>query len=254
MTAIQAFQRANHLLRPYARQTAVITTASFILSVWLALMGSLLEHITKDPFAYEQGMHYTDAFLVFSVAAGITIVAGFRNHTDRWLGEATGILTACDLGFLECSSRFWLWRRRTAVTLWAYTLLLLSCLPSLLLLMGAFFTLHHSAGAPDGTLHFILLIHLLIGACLLALLPIRMHLTMAALPLCYLKQPHKSPLTVWRYALQCTAGICGKLLYNRLLFTASFLIPFHWFSAYPCLIAAEMLLCDSNRQKILPDL
>lgn len=254
MTAVQASYKARESLRPYAVHTAVITTVLCILAMLLTVAGSIIERNFGGVGITHKGLHMKDGLLLLLPAAGILITSAFRNGTDRWIGETTGILTACDLGFLDCSGHFWLWRRRVGVTVLAYALLIVSCLPSLLLAMGALVTLHLSANTADGTLHLLLPIHLLMGAVLLMILPIRLYFAAAALPLCYLKQPHRSAFTVWRYALYCTKGICGKLLCNRLRFAVSLLIPFRWFSAYPALLAAEMLLCDSNRQKILPDL
>lgn len=254
MTAVQASHKAKESLRPYTVHTAVITTVLCILAMLLAVTGSIIERSLDGVGMTHKELHVEDGLLLLLPALGILITSVFRNGTDRWIGETTGILTVCDLGFLDCSSRLWLWRKRVGVSLLANALLIVSCLPSLLLAMGALATLHLSASTADGTLHLLLPVHLLMGAVLLMMLPIRLYFAAAALPLCYLKQPHRSAFTVWRYTLYCTKGICGKLLYNRLRFAVSLLIPFRWFSAYPAMLAAEMLLCDSNRQKILPDL
>lgn len=257
MSNTSAFTQARNALRLHARETAVISAGNSILYMLLWMIGKLCERGTF-PFivaaALSAHIDSADLLLPLLLIAASFVLSLYRNHVDEQIGTMTGVLTECDLGFLGCSGRFWLWRRRIAVHLLANTLLILAFVPSVILLAAAMLTLQLAAVAGDATLHLMLLLHLLMGAILLLILPLRIWCAMAAIPLCYLKQPHHSTGTVWHYAMLCTKGICGKLLQNRVRCLACIILPVYWFSAYPQLLATEMLLCSQNCKNILPDI
>lgn len=253
MKSPSAFAQARIALRLHAREAAVISAGTTILYMLLWMVGVLIERGTVSwtpalPFP----IRFPDLLLPVLLIGAAAVLSLYRNRVDEQIGAMTGVLTECDLGFLACSGRFWLWRRRMAVHLLAYTLLILAFVPSVILLVAAILTLQLAAAVGDATLHLILLLHLLMGAVLLLVLPLRIWCAMAAVPLCYLKQPHRSVWTVWHYAMLCTKGICGKLLRNRVRCAACIILPVYWFSAYPQLLATEMLMCSQNSENILP--
>ncbi len=250
-----AFAQARGALRPYARQAAMISAGSTILYMLLWMIGILAERSISrlgTALMLPPPLQFSDLLLPLVLAGALSVRALYRNRIDEQIGGMTGVLTDCDLGFLACSGRFWLWRRRMAVNLLGDTLLLLSFLPSVLLLSAALLTLQLAAAAGDATLHLMLLLQLLMGAILLLVLPLRICCAMAAVPLCYLKQPHRSAWRVWRYAMLCTKGLCGRLLRNRIHCTVCIILPVYWFLAYPQLLATEMLLCSQKCKNILP--
>lgn len=257
MKSPSAFAQARTALRLHAREAAVISAGTAILYMLLWMIGILIECRTFSLTAalpLPSPIRFSDLLLPLLLIGAASVLSLYRNRVDAQIGEMTGVLTECDLGFLACNSQFWLWWRRMAVHLLANILLLLAFVPSVTLLSAAILTLQLAAAVGDAALHLILLLHLLMGAVLLLVLPLRIWCAMAAVPLCYLKQPHRSVWTVWHYAMLCTKGICGKLLRNRLRCAACILFPGYWFSAYPQLLATEMLLCSQNSENILPQI
>ncbi len=257
MNSGAAFAQARGALRPYARQAAMISAGSTILYMLLWMVGVLAERgISRlEPvFALPFPLRWADLLLPLLLMGSLSVLTAYRNRVDEQIGRMTGLLTECDLGFLACSGRFWLWRRRMAVGLLGGTLLILSFAPSILLLSATLMTLRLAAAVGDATLHLFLLLQLLTGAILLLVLPLRVCCTMAAVPLCFLKQPHRSAWRVWGYAMGCTKGICGRLLHNRIRCAVCIILPVYWFSGYPQLLASEMLLCSQKCKNILPEI
>lgn len=256
MSSISAFSQARNALRLHEKEAAVISAGTTILYMLLWMIGTLIEQAISPlsvAIPLPLPIHLADLLLPLLLIGAACVVSLYRNRVDEQIGSITGVLTECDLGFLACSGRFWLWQRRMSVLLLANTLLILAFVPSMLLLTAAMLTLQLATTVGDATLHLMLLLHLLTGAILLLVLPLRIWCAMAAIPLCYLKQPHRSVWAIWHYAMLCTKGICGKLLQNRVRCAACIILPVYWFSAYPQRLATEMLLCSQNSQDVLPD-
>ncbi len=249
-------RQAANSLQPYARQAAMISAGNCILYMLLWMAALLIERGTAGfpVFPASDALQSGDLLLPVFLILAAMILAAFRNRSDRKIGCITGVLTECDLGFLGCCNSFWLWRRRVTVNILANLVLILSFLPSIASLSAAMFALQFAAAASDATLHLLLILHLLTAAILLLILPLRVRCGMSAIPLCYLKQPHRPAWVIWHYAMLCTRGICGTLLRNRLLCIARIILPVYWFSAYPHLLATEMLLCSQNSKKTVPKL
>lgn len=252
-------QQAHTALLPYRRQGAILTAIWCILLMLLYMIGAVIQQMLSryallPADTYTGGITPWDGLLPLMLFFAIVITAPLRNGTDRWICTVTGVLTECDCGFLDCSSTGWLWARRIGVTLFANLMWICGCIPSLLLFGCTGICIRYSASLTDSFLPLLTALHLLIGGFLLLILPLRLWCAMAALPLCYLKQPHRSAITLWRFSFRCTKDIWGTLLCNRLLTFPTLLLPVYGFIAFPKLLASEMLLCDAARQKTLPDL
>lgn len=259
MSAAAIHRQAHTALLPYRRQGAVITAIWCIALMLLYMIGAVIQRMLGQSAllpadAYTGAITPWDCFLPVMLLGSAVITAPLRNGTDRWVGTVTGVLNECDCGFLDCSGTGWLWARRVGVTLFAHIMWLLGCLPSLLLFFGAGICIRYAASLADSFIALLTALHLLVGGFLLLILPLRLWCSMAALPLCYLKQPHRSVFALWRFSLRCTKGIWGRLLGNRLLTLPMLLLPFYGFIAFPRLLASEMLLCDAARQQFVPEL
>lgn len=248
------YTEANRLLKPHRRQGATLTAIWCIVLMLMVAGAAVLQSRLFSPYKANGAISPYDGILLPVVISMAAVMIPLRNHTDRWLGTVTGVLTECDRGFLDCSSSIWLWYRRVCVNLFADVMLMLSFVPTILLYCLAVLCLQYGASQSEGTVALMAALHCIIGSILLLLLPLRVWCSMAALSLCYLKQPHRSAFTIWRYALRCTRQISGTLLWNRLKSLPLLLLPFYGYIALPGLMASEMLLCDRVRRQILPEL
>ena len=166
------YTEANRLLKPHRRQGAALTAIWCIMLMLVIVGGAVLQNKLFSAYHANGAISPYDAILLPVVIGMAAVMIPLRNHTDRWLGTVTGVLTECDRGFLDCSSRIWLWYRRACVNIFANMMLLLSFVPTVLLYCLAVLCLQYGAVQTDSTVALMAALHCIIGSILLLLLPL----------------------------------------------------------------------------------
>ena len=187
-----------------------------------------------------------DLFLISVLAAAALIQLPLRIQTDRQIGRLTASLDGCDLGFLRLSSNVWLWARAVPVRLLAGLLGLLAWLPSFLLLTAAKSLWQTVPPDTESILPLLGVLHLLLFAAAALFLPLRMYAVSAALPLSFLKSPHRSAFFVLHDAFRRTKHCTFRIIAGRLLCFPLILLPPFGVIVLPRLLAAEMTLSAEN--------
>lgn len=250
-TAKQSLQQADQALHAYKRDAAMLTAARCTLSMILTLIGTviqraLLQHEILQYDAMMQPISHWNWFLPICMVCMHILSAPLHTQIDRWLGETIGVLNECDTGFLNCCHRLWLWYRRALAQLLGYCFLLISFLPSILLLGCSSLCFGLTPNTGDALLTILTAGHLFLLALLALILPLRMSVALSALSFCMLKQPHRPLLRTLLLTFRCTKGIWLTMIQCRLHMMPRLLFPFTMLTAYPELSAAEMLLIDDN--------
>ena len=176
------------------------------------------------------------------MTAAALVQLPLRIQTDRQIGKLTAALDGCDLGFLRLSSNVWLWLRAVPVQLLAGLLSLLAWIPAFVLLTAAKAVWQTVPPDTESILPLLGVLHLLLLAAAAVFLPMRVYAVSAALPLSFLKYPHRSACFVLRDAFRRTKHRTLRILAGRLLCLPMILLPPVGVIVLPRMLAAEMSL------------
>ena len=169
---------------------------------------------------------------------------------SAWLlGEITGVLDADDIGFLRCSSYFWLWRRMFAVRLLLLCRLLMSFLPACVCMAAAGLVLHLIPPEQDALFALMTGAHLLLAAAGLLILPARELGVWLALPMSFLKLPHKTAAEIVRNARRLSRCHSAGILLRRAICFPLLMVPPVAFFLLPHLRAAELIWAERRWQQ-----
>ena len=187
------WKRAGRCLEGHAAETAVPVLAELFIAVIMLIAGGFLQHCLTEAglLCGGGGIGLTDLWLPGCLLAGMLAQTPLMVTRTRLLAELTGVLTEDDRGFLGCCTDWWLWLRLIRVRLRLAGMLLLSVLPSFLLLTAARTVLLLSVGREEAILPLMTAVHLLLAGIGTVLLPLRVTAAAAAMPLCFLKNPHQ---------------------------------------------------------------
>lgn len=187
-----------------------------------------------------------DLFLLCCLFTAAPVQLPLRLQTDRQIGLRTGTLNESDLGFLRLSSPLWLWGRALPVY-WLHGLLLaLSWLPSPALLTAAKALWMQIPPDTESLLPLLGVLHLGMLSLAAVWLPCRCFSAAAALPLAYLKNPHRSACFVLRDAFRRTRHRTAEILLRRLLLLPAVLFFPAGIAVYPRILAADMLAAAAD--------
>lgn len=182
----------------------------------------------------------TDVFLPCVLLLMMLIQLPLHIQTDRQLGELTGTLDGSDIGFLRLSRMPWLWARAAAARLLAGIAGLLAWLPALALFAAARCVFLSAAPDTESLPLLLIVLHLLLLSAAAVFFPLRVYAASAALPLCFLKNPHKSAFFVLHDACRRTKHRTFHILTRRLLYLPLILLLPVGVVMLPRLLAAEM--------------
>ena len=187
-----------------------------------------------------------DLFLLCCLFTAALVQMPLRVQTDRQIGLRTGTLDPSDLGFLRLSSPLWLWGRALPVYSLHGLLFVLSWLPSPALLTAAKALWMQIPPDLEGLLPLLGVLHLGILSLAALWMPCRLSAAAAALPLAYLKNPHRSACFVLRDAIHRTKHRTAEILLRRLLLLPAVLLFPVGAAVYPRILAADMLTAAAD--------
>ncbi|MBQ5338033.1 MAG: hypothetical protein J6Z40_02585 [Oscillospiraceae bacterium] len=244
----RVMHEAARRLKPCRRSSAVIGCARLMLRLVSLLAAYSMQNILRrggflQPDAMHAPLNAADLFCAAVCASAVLACTPLRMMTQWQAGRLAGTLDENDLGFLSQCGSLWLYGRAIAVRLLSETVILLSVLPAVLLAAAAKCIWLTIPPERESILPLLTVLHLILAAAAMLLLPLRCLAASAALPFCYLKSPHESALRNLRQAFRCTRGqTCGILL-NRLLAAPLLLLPFTAVHGIPVLLVSEQLRC-----------
>lgn len=237
------WKRAGRCLEGHAAETAVPVLAELFIAVIMLIAGGFLQHCLTEAglLCGGGGVGLTDLWLPGCLLAGMLAQTPLMVTRTRLLAELTGVLTEDDRGFLGCCTDWWLWLRLIRVRLRLAGMLLLSVLPSFLLLTAARTVLLLSVGREEAILPLMTAVHLLLAGIGTVLLPLRVTAAAAAMPLCFLKNPHEPAKAVLREAFAVSRRNAPRLVLRRAVILPAILFPPAAVTLLPRLRAAELL-------------
>jgi hypothetical protein len=244
----RVMHEAARRLKPCRRSSAVLGCARLMLRLVSLLAAYSIQNILRrggflQPDAMHAPLNAADLFCAAVCASAVLACTPLRMMTQWQAGRLAGTLDENDLGFLSQCGSLWLYGRAIVVRLLSETVILLSVLPAVLLAAAAKCIWLTIPPERESILPLLTVLHLILAAAAMLLLPLRCLAASAALPFCYLKSPHESALRNLRQAFRCTRGqTCGILL-NRLLAAPLLLLPFTAVHGIPVLLVSEQLRC-----------
>ena len=131
------WHEASRRLRGHRRTAAMIAAARLTVCLLLLLCGSLMQTRLLRGADFTGEPNLWDVFLPCCLLASVLAATPLRVQTAAMIGSDAGILDENDIGFLERSSRLWLWLRALHIRLLGGFSLILSAMPALVLLIAA---------------------------------------------------------------------------------------------------------------------
>ena len=253
----RVMHEAARRLKPCRRSSAVLGCARLMLRlVSLLAACSMQNGLRRCGFLRSDAMcaplNGADLFCILLCFAAILACTPLRITTQWQAGRLAGTLDENDLGFLSQCGSLWLYGRAIGVRLLAEAVILLSVMPAVLLGFAAKCIWLTIPPEQESILPLLTVLHLIIAAAAMLLLPLRCLAASAALPFCYLKSPHESALRNLRQAFRCTRGQTGGILLNRLLAAPILLLPFTAVHGIPVLLVSEQLRCIIAQRHLAP--
>ena len=235
-------------LKPYRRSSAVIGCARLVVRTASILSAVRIQHeLLHAGILREDAMlaplNGSDVFLAAVLLGVLLADTPLRMQTQWQIGRLSGTLDENDLGFLAHCGSLWLWSRAIGARLLMQFVILLSVLPSVLLAFAAKCIWLCIPPEQECILPLLTVLHLMISAAALLLLPVRCLAASSALPYCYLKSPHESAMRNLRQAFRCSRGQTSGILLNRLIAAPLLLLPFTAVHIIPVLLTSEQLRC-----------
>ena len=242
---MSAWQRAGSCLRANRRGVRILAAAELSLSTMLLLTGWILQRMMQD--RHLLGSAGTgricgwDLWLSGFLLAALLTLTPIRVQSAWILGEMTGVLDDNDTGFLRCSRNTSLWGKMLAARLLIAAGLLLSLLPTAAAWTAAGIIWRLMPLWHDAYPALLAAAHLLLAGAGLLMLPLRVLRAWLALPLCFLKTPHRSAGDIVRNALLLSRHAGGRLLLCRGILLPLMLVPPAAALFLPRLAASELL-------------
>ncbi len=235
------WHEASRRLRGNRRSAALIAAVRLSVLLMLLLCGSLAQRMLLRDADFTGTPNLWDAFLPGCLLLSLIAATPLRVQTVMQLGRITGLLDENDIGFLERSSRLWLWLRALHVRMLCGLCLILSAMPALVLLTAAKGIWLLIPPEQEGLLPLLAILHLLLLTAVSAWLPLRVFAAGTALPYCFLKMPHASTLRVLLLSFRITRRQTCGITAMRLLALPWLLLPVTAVFALPTLLTAELL-------------
>ena len=192
---MNGMRRAKRCISGHAAETAVPVLCELAIGLAALIAGGLLQRCMTDcglldADALTGGLSLWDLWLPGCLLACIAAQTPMVLTRSRILAELCGVLDADDLGFLNCCTEPWLWGRLLVLRLLSALVLASAFVPAWLLLTASGTVLRLSVGMEEAILPLMTAVHLLLGGLGTLLLPLRVIAAQAALPYCFLKNPH----------------------------------------------------------------
>ncbi len=232
------WRRTQLLLREHRSEIMILGAARTAVALLCTAAGVFMQQI----LAAQTHLLILPAAMLISLLAA----APMRTETVRHLSELTGVLNEDDLGFLNCSSKLWLWQRAALLRLICGILLFLACAPMLLLAFAARIIWLTMPAAGDDLLPLLTVLHLTLLIPAAAWLPLRVYTAGTALPFTLLKIPERSPAAQLRLAFRLTRRQTADILMQRLICLPALLLPYPAVAVLPTLLSAELLRYHRN--------
>ena len=243
---MSGMRRAKRCIKGHAAETAVPVLCELIIGLAALIAGGLLQRCMTDSGllnadALTGGLSLWDLWLPGCVLAGIVAQTPMTVTRSRILAELCGVLDADDLGFLRCCTEPWLWGRMLLLRLCSAVALAAACVPAWLLLTASGTVLRLSVGMEEAILPLMTAVHLLLGGLGTLLLPLRVIAAQAALPYCFLKNPHHPAKHLLAEAFARTAAHPLRTALRRLICVPVTLLPPAAIAFLPRVHAAELI-------------
>lgn len=246
---IRLCHEARRRLKNGRRSAAVIGAARLITGV-----GGLLAALLLRKLLLQEGylpansltgdLNADDIFLTATLLTALLAFTPLHIQTAWQLGRLSGTLDDNDLGFLAHSSSLWLWSKAILLRLLMQMLMLLAACPTLLLYVVTKSIWMHIPPEEEGLLPLLTVLHLGILSIAACYLPLRVYAANTALPFCYLKMPHESPLRILRMCFRFTRAQTLSAIAMRLMILPALLFPFTAVEMLPTLLTAEQIRCE----------
>lgn len=242
---MSAWQRAGGCLRAHRHEVRRLAAAEVCLLLMLTGTGALLQsclrraQVLGSPGTAPAGAW--EVWLAVCMAAALLVLTPMQVQCAWILGEMTGVLDGDDLGFLRSSRSFWLWRKMLAARLLLTLRLLLSLLPALLAWAAAGTVRRLMPAQEEGIFALLTAAHLMLAGAGLLMLPLRVLGIWLALPLSFLKMPHRRTGEIVRNAALLSRRRSGAVLLRRLLCLPLLMLPPAAAVLLPRLAASELL-------------
>lgn len=246
------WHEASRRLRGHRRTAAMIAAARLTVCLLLLLCGSLMQTRLLRGADFTGEPNLWDVFLPCCLLASVLAATPLRVQTAAMIGSDAGILDENDIGFLERSSRLWLWLRALHIRLLGGLSLILSAMPALVLLIAAKGLWLLIPPEQEGLLPLLTVLHLLMLAAAAAWLPLRVFAASTALPYCFLKMPHTAAVKVMLLSFRVTRRQTCGIVMMRLLALPWVLLPVTGVYVLPTLLTAELLRGSRGWRHIQP--
>ncbi|MBQ8920584.1 MAG: hypothetical protein IJ060_00265 [Oscillospiraceae bacterium] len=235
------WHEAARRLRGHRRDASLIAAVRLSVLLLLLLCGRTAQVRLLPDADFTGAVNLWDLFLPCCLLFSLLAATPLRAQTIMQLGAITGLLDENDIGFLESSSRMWLWLRALHARLLGGFMLLLSAIPALAALVAAKSVWLLIPPEQEGLLPLLTVLHLLMLAAAAFLLPLRVFAACTALPYCFLKMPHASALRVLLLSFRVTRRQTAGIVMMRLLAAPWLLLPVTAIYVLPTLLTAEFI-------------
>ena len=231
---LRLWQSASRCLAAYRSDAMLLGSARLAVTALCLLTGIFIQRSLKG---YQPAL--PGVLLLTLIAA-----APMRTETVRHLGCLTGVLNEDDRGFLNCSSRFWLWKRAVMLRLFCGILFFCACIPFLLLFAAARVTWLVMPADGEDLLPLLTVLHCLMLLPAAAGLPLRVFAAGTALPFVLLKMPEYPAAKQLRLAFRLTRGQTAEIILQRVMCLPALILPYPAVLILPTLLSTELFRCQ----------
>ena len=246
-STVRLWRGTHSRLRRYRKDIVILGTARGIVALLCAFAGMLMQ----IPFTSVQHVpQVNDIVLMSAMLFSLLTAAPMRIETVRHLGGLTGVLDEDDRGFLNCSSKLWLWQRAAVLRLLWGMIFLCAWIPFLLLAMAAKVIWLTMPASGEELLPLLTVLHFLLLLPAAAWLPVRVCAAGTALPFSLLKMPQYSCFAQLRLAFRLTHRQTLAIILLRLVCLPALLLPFPAVSVLPTLLSSELLRYQREIRRI----
>ena len=204
-------------------------------------MGLLVQHAAADAKPWAR-----DGATVLAMLLALLAAAPMRTETARQLAAMVGALNDDDRGFLDQSSRLWLWGRAALLRFLWGCCLIAAFLPFLLGIAAARVIRLTLPTEGDALLPLMTLLHVYVLIPASLWIPLRVWAAATALPFSLLKMPEISPLAQLRLAFRLTRGQTAAILLPRLICLPAMLLP----NVCTTVLGAELMRCAGRHRRL----
>ena len=242
---MSSLARAERRLLPLGRSAGVIAGAEWMTAALTLLLGVWVQ---GELPAGKQELIRLPLWMLFAASAATPL----QMHRSWIYAETAGILDADDLGFLRCSSNFWLWGRLLVLRLLTVSLLLLSVLPGMVLLTAAKVIWLRTPLAQDALFPLLTAAHVMLSGLAAFLLPVRVYAALLTLPYAFLKLPHLRVREIVGAAFAYSRGHTLRLVCRRLRYLPEMLFPVTAVKILPRICTAELIEAEYASRNVQP--